>query len=425
MRALTGEGEPLIRTSKWTLRDGRLLASCFAVTAGIVMGTYYPISLLARLEADRRLGWEPWDSAAALTAASGMETLGLLLGGPLADEYSCTAILGLNAAVVMAGMLAFSESASIGSIIANVLVVCFVKGLMWPSLGALIAANMESSKLDVSFLLMAIASRLGDLLGALILGELALHSFSWQESVLALLSVVSVFFLIAHSLNQHVDSAGKSNSGIGLDLDKFVSFVRCPDSWLATLQYASTNLVWSLITYTTVILHDVYGATPAEATELSMFVHFGMATGLATACLLSYFLSMWMGRAVHLVQIVVSCGALAMLAKPKVLTLRLAVLGYFLTGFGSAAGCYVPHLLFSANSPAQERAFRVALTEFIGNVVCTIGVRQFGALRAHLGTIVAVPEIHSTVAAAAIVTFVSTAAMYSRFDGRLRATRTI
>lgn len=419
----TGEGQPLIRASTWTLPDARLLASCFAVTVGIVMGTYYPVSLLARLEADHRLGWEPWDSAAALTIGASMEALGLLLGG-FADKYSCTAILGSNAAVVMAGMLLFSESASVRLVIANVAIVTFFKGLMWPSLGALIAANMESSKLDVSFLLLAIASRLGDAVGALTLGELARQNFSWRESVLALLAVVSVFFLIAHLLIQQVRVASKANSGIVLDSGKFVSFVRCPDSWLATLQYASTNLVWSLTAYITLILHDVYGATPGEATGLAVFGHLGMVTGLATACFLSYLFSIWTGRAMHLVQIAVSCGALAMLAKPHTLTLHLAVVCYFFTGFGSAAGCYLPHLLFSANSSAQERAFRVGLVECIGSVVCTIGTWQFGALRAKLGTMAAVPEIHSIAAAAAVVTFVSTAAMYSRFDGRCRATRT-
>lgn len=356
-----------------------------------------------------------------------MEALGLLLGGSVADNHPGTVVLGLNAAVVVGGMTAFWQSTSTGFILANVCVVTFAKGLMWPSLGALISANMQSSKLDVSFLLLAGASRLGDIVASLILGQLAVNGFSWQESVLILLVVVSVFFLNAYLFihGYHVEFTGKSTPGISVTLTKFVSFVRCPDSWLASLQLSSTQLVWSLTSYIAVILHDVYGATPEEATELCFCVPFGMLTGLVTACFFSYLVSIWVGRAVHLVQLVISFGALAMLAKPESLTLHLAVFGYFLTGFGSAAGIYLPHLLYSANAPAEERAFRVGVTESLGMVICTVGVWQFGALRTQLGTAAALPEIHVMVAMASIATFVSTAAMYSRFDGRHKSTGTL
>lgn len=416
-----------MRTSSWTQRDARLLAASCVVTAGIVMGTYYPLTLLARLEADSGLGWKSWESTSALTVGSSLEILGLLLGGPLADYYPGSALLGLNAAVVMGGMAAFSQSNSTGFMLASVCVVSFAKGLMWPSLGAIISANMPSSKLDVSFLLLACASRLGDIVGELVLGQLAVHGFSWQESVLILLAVVSVLFLNAYLFIRgcHVEFTGQSTPGIRVTLTKFVSFVWCPDSWLASLQLSSTELVWSLTAYITVILRDAYGATPEEATKLSVCADFGMLTGLVTTCLLSHLLSIWTGRAVQLVQLVISFWALVMLAKPQNLTLHLAVFGYFLIGFGFAASYYLPHLLYSANSPAEERAFRVGVIESLGNLICTVGVWQFGSLRTQLGTAAALPEIHFMVAMASIATFVCTAAMYSRFDGRSKSTGTM
>lgn len=402
----------------------RLVGSGVLCTIAVVSGTYYWMPLLAAFEADPALQWTPHDSTYVSTLGATAEMVGLFVAGPLADFCPARFILAVQANVVCMGILAVSVAKTPAMIMWTIGTVCFVKGVFWPTLGSLISANVSPSKSDAAFIIVAMASRLGDTSSALIMGWLLTnYHFSWRKAMLALVVMIMIcttvsFAVSPAEIKAPADRASPSFVG---QYEKLKNLAVSLDGWLALCILIGTYVVWAFAGYLSPIYRDVYYVSSGTAAGYSSVFTATAFLGLAVAFLASQSLGTRRGRACQLLQCavgVIAVFALAVsFARGQVgLTTTLSLVGCL--GFGFVVPCYLPYLIYAASSPVGERAFRLATLDGLS---CSIGVVLtyfFGNLRAQAASTQEVlPTMCSISAAGLSLSCIAMAILYRRLDG--------
>lgn len=379
--------QPLTKQHGWNSRDVRLLASSQIGILGIVMGTFFYSSLMPALEADMSTSWSAADTRSLATLANTAAMLGLFAAGPLADYVRPSTLLGCNGVVVCSGMLLFAMTTRPYHAMAVVCMLTFMRGVMWPAANVLFVANLPSSKHDSAFLSSAFGSRIGDVIGpALISICLVALSFSWRGSVAVLLAAVMLCFAISIGVApQHLKQpeAREAFTFEGL-VQKTARLVTDVDGWLVFTSNLGTYAVWSLYDYVAVLTSDMYNLSPGQAAGANVYMSLGSAIGLGVAFFATATVGVSWGRAVHVLQSALSAAALGLLASRQ-LSLVITHTLLFLVGFGFVAIAYVPFMIYAARSRADERAFRTAVVDGMGQL-CSVGFSyMYGTLRTEQG----------------------------------------
>lgn len=362
-------------------RDRALVLGCVFVTLAGCYGTYYWMDLLPAWEKDPSLKWGAMQTATLNTMASMAEMAGLFMVGPAGDHFRSGWLIGFEAAVIVVSMIVVDLSRTSLVIIPSIVVVNFVKGLLWPLLGAVVASNLSRSKHDQAYAALAFGSRLGNVTSVFIVGFLLTRT-DWQRAVLAVLSMIVLFYVAAWALvPKDLATPGDAERP---SLDSFQQkgqrMLGSTDNWCTHVVLFGTTLTWSYTTYLAVVLSDVYGTPPGESTINSGFLALGSTLGLIAGFLSSRFLGVEGGRVAHVFQVTLSIGAFGMLAAMPV-PLMYAKFLVFLAGFGSVLAMYLPWLICCGQGPPAERSFRLAMQAGTNTFYVVLFNFLFGVMR--------------------------------------------
>lgn len=399
----------------WSSRDVRLLAGSQMGILGIVMGSFFYSSLMPALEGDVAMSWSASDTTHLVTLANAGCMLGLFAAGPLADYLRPSMLLGCNALVVCTGLFLFALVTNVYHAIAIVCALTFARGVMWPSANVVFATNLPEAKHDTAFLSAAFGSRLGDVLGPLLVAvSMAIFGLSWRWSVLVVLLAVLLSFGISAGVVPQNLKEPEATDRFTLEglAQKMLRLVADLDGWLVFVSNLGTYGVWSLYDYAAVLAADTYHLSPGQAAGANAYMSFGSAVGLAVAFFASNILGTDGGRMVHVVQSASSAVALSFLASGGFALLSFHML-LFLVGFGFVAISYVPFMIYAARSRADERALRISVIDGVGQL-CGVGFTyMYGTLRAEQGQRGA-SSIFAIAAASMSVATVTLATYYAR-----------
>jgi len=358
------------------------------------------------------MSWSTSDTTQLATFANAACMLGLFAAGPLADYLRPSMLLGCNALVVCAGLLLFSFVTSVYHAMAIVGALCFTRGVMWPSANVVFAINLPQLKHDTAFLSSAFGSRIGDVVGPLLVSvSLAMFGLSWRWSVLVILAAVVLSFAISATVvpqNLKEPEAADRFTLEGL-AQKMARLVADVDGWLVFVSNLGTYGVWSLYDYAAVLAADTYHLSPGQAAGSNAYMSFGSAVGLAVAFFASGYLGIAGGRMVHVVQSALSAVALCFLASGALSLLSFHML-LFVVGFGFVSISYVPFMIYAARSRADERAFRISVIDGVGQLCGVSFTYMYGTLRAEQGqqgasTIFALAAASMSIATVALVAY--------------------
>merc|ERR1719343_560951 len=271
-----------------------------------------------------------------------------------------------------------------------IMIICvltFARGVMWPAANVLFVANLPPAKHDSAFISSAFGSRLGDVIGPLlVVFSLSVLALSWRLSVFVVLVAVMFSFATAYlALPQQLKEpeVREHFSFEGL-VQKMARIVTDVDGWLVFVSNFGPYGVWALYDYAPVLQADTYHLTPGQASGSNAFMSLGSAVGLAVAFYVSNILGTTGGRIVHVLQSTTTVVALCLLAAVPV-SLEVSRVLLFLVGFGFVAMSYVPFMIYAARSRSDERAFRTAMIDGVSQMFSISFSYVYGTLRAEQG----------------------------------------
>jgi MFS family permease len=376
------ETEPLAPGVQYQ-RDRQLQVAAALWLCGAVSGTYCWSYLLPAFEQDVYLDWTPAATSKLSTLAQAMETTGLFLAGPLADHLPARTLLVLEVVVMSLSMLAMSMTYST-TVIPFILVPSqFMKGILWPTVGSTISANVSTQRQDETFLISALGARIGDVLGTLVLGFLMdVAGLTWRHALTVfLLMILSLIFLAGWQSPRHIAEPADSMPSICGQLEKWLRMISSVDGWLALFTLVGCYFGWTLEEYLSVILQDMYLLTPGRAAAAVSSINIGMVMGLLSCLLCSMCLSQDGLRIQMVLQASLGVGALALLATWPAAPLVVAFFFLGVVGFGFAVPAHVPYLVYASHSTPTDRAFRLATLDGSASCVSIFLAYAYGRLR--------------------------------------------
>lgn len=414
-----GVQQPLEKGAGWSARDARLLVSIQTGILGIVMGTFFYSTLVPALEGDLSLSWSPTDTTHLVTFASATCTLGLFIAGPLADYIRPSKLLGANALVVFVGVVLFAMTTGKYQVMMIICALTFMRAVMWPAANVLLAVNLPSQKHDAAFIFTAFGSRMGDVIGpVLVWVSLTYLGFTWRGTSLLILIVISLFFMMSLSALPQDLKEPEAREQVSLQglVRKMVRLVTDVDGWLVFTSNLGTYGVWAVYDYAAVLAADTYQLPPGQAAGMAAYISVGSAVGLVVAFWAVNIVGTTGGRAVHVLQSAMSAVALVFLSFSGVPLFTARVL-LFVVGFGFVAIAYVPFMIYAARSRADERAFRTAVVDGASQM-CSVGFTYiYGTLRAEQG-LQGVSAIYLIAATCMAVATGALAIYYRRLHGQ-------
>jgi len=414
MSDVDGVSQPLSGEEGWSSRDVRLLVTSQMLILGIVMGTWAYSALMPAFEADPSLAWSSTDTTHMATFANAACMLGLFVAGPMADHFRPSLLLGCNALMVCGGVLLLALFTSAYQAIAIVCAMGFTRGVMWPAAGVLFAANLPSQKQDGAIVASAFGSRLGDVVGPVLVAvSLAMFGLPWRSSLLVIFAVVVLTFAVSVGAAPHLKEP-ESREHISMQglLEKTARLVADFDGWLAFISNLGTHAVWALYDYAAVLFADIYHLSPGEAAGANVYMSLGSAVGLAVAFFAASSFGAGGGRTVHVAQSALSVVALLLLSLRHTSVISGHLL-LFVVGFGFVAIAYVPCMIYAARSREDERAFRNAVIDGVCSVFGVLFSYMYGTLRTQQGH-GGVSKIFAIAAASMGVATVTLAVFYKR-----------
>lgn len=301
----------------------------FTLTAS----SYYYYALLPAWEADSNLGWTKSSTLLVNWSTTLCEALGLLVAGPLADYLEPVPLIALEGSVTFLGVFIACIQHEPYTLIANLLIVGFMKGLLWPSLGSIIYHSIELEKQDVVFFCCALASRLSDTTVNLALGQLLFWGFSWRSSLACFGASFGVVFVgailalqqcLALGVHVVVEESPSSPTWRASYSTKWFRLLGDLSAWMAFSVLLGTCGLWSLGGYLAVMLQEQFHLSPGAAATAAGSLLGGTFVGLLLAGLVTYLKGRTVGRFVQLVQ-----GNVGLLAMVLMAT-RCEVKGYFI-----------------------------------------------------------------------------------------------
>jgi len=410
----------------WKEKTKIMVFSNFMTCSSLVAGTYYYTALLPAFESDDKLDWTEATSTHMNIAAQAAETLGLFLAGPLADYFLASTLLSFHAAIASVVMICVALCSRPPIILAITCMVMFTKGMMWPSVGNVIAANIPPNQQDTSFLVACLASRSGDTLYAIFFGILmGSYNWQWRHAVTALVAVLIPIYVIlfGYVFPKDLLQPHGGEPSVGGWCLKWKRMLSDPDGWLAFFTLAGTYGCWALAPYVSVLFVDVYHVTPGEAAGGTAFMTMGMVAGLLWGSLVASIGGVTVGRTMNVIQGVAGILALQTLATWDDATFNQALYLQGLVGFGFVVPAYLPYLAYSAASPPAERAFRLASLDGAGSILCIILMSVYGQIRQKETGRDAARKLYSYTAVGLSVGVISMAILYSRLGKKAAEAR--
>lgn len=415
------EHDKLLQRDPWSRKEARATASCICCTAAVVLGTYYWLPLLASLETDPTLHWTPSITTYATTSSAFSETVGHLLAGPLADYYPSSALLTVAAATMPWAIMTVYTLRDEHLLATVFIIVAFIKGLLWPTLTAIVAGNVGQSKHEFVFAMLATSSRLGVMIGSLILGVcLNGEQMSWRESVLVIFVAVTMLVIASFMLwpaNMHEPEGSKAVSMSDL-LEKWKRLLCCANGGLAFLALAGASCVFGLATYVAPILHDSFHQSPQAAAAETISMPLGSFMGLLFAALSASVFRKQVSRMMNVCQGMIAVTALTAIAVGVIKSTAILVILYSIVGFGFVIAAYTPYLCYSASSSLEDRGFRSAVLSSAGQLVQVGASYLYGHLRDQYGTTAVLGTIHGIAAAGLLTGVLAMALLFTRIEAR-------
>jgi predicted MFS family arabinose efflux permease len=249
-------------------------------------------------------------------------------------------------------------------------------------------------------------------------------NLGWRSATFILLVGMALLLAIALAvfparLHQASRTDGKEvNDAVHPGLaSKWWTLVCSGDAWLSWLSLVSAGNIWVLGSFITVLLKDLYKISPGQAASVTAVFPAGMMCGLLCASVASGQLGVNGGRKAHLLQILVGASALAALAMWPHLPLRCAGCLIGLGCFGAVVPCYLPTLVFSADSLPFERAFRnsvLSATSMIASISITY---VYGSWRESRDIEVQASLMYGSTSVGVALSCLTTAWFYRRVSG--------
>lgn len=362
------------------LRKVQIASAMFIFS--IIAGLDCNAVLYPSFEKDATLAWSDGTTSLANTLFATMEVAGLLSAGPLADHIRPTTLIAIECMLVGMAMLCVCLSRGSHVILVSMAIPAFGRGVVWPSLGAIISANLPHALQDEVFLTTALGSRLGDVASNLLIGFLMQRmGWDWHRSMSGQMIMVASIMLCAFAMcPRDLQAPQDKNLSMAGQWKKAKELVTSLDGWLAFLTLAGTYFAWALYSYLPVILVDTYNLDPGSAASAASSFPIGCVMGLVIGAISTNQLGIRQGRYLHVIQSCVGvCAAMMLTVFDVSLTQALMLLG--LMGFGFVVSTYVPYMIYAANSHASERAFRLAILDGFAAVVFVLITALYGRLR--------------------------------------------
>ena len=274
-------------------------------------------------------------------------------------------------------------------LILNLLIVGFLKGILWPSLGSIIF-SLDKEKQDVCFFCCALASRLAEALGGFGLGQLLWFGFHWRSALACFGGFLVVSFLIGlfslHGLfvtGFHIEEPMSPSSptwGASYGAKWFRLFVDF-HGWLALLVMLGSSGIWAFSGYLSLLMQDQFKLNPGGAAMAASSLLAGTFLGLLLAGVVTYVQGPQAGRLLQLVQANIALLSLVSMVMMPELSLIPWVLCLLLAGAGAGPLLYLPYTVYCSQVPRSQRAFCMAVLDSLSQLFgCSVRI-LFGNLR--------------------------------------------
>mmetsp|Transcript_28031 Transcript_28031/g.52557 ORF Transcript_28031/g.52557 Transcript_28031/m.52557 type:complete len:448 (-) Transcript_28031:97-1440(-) len=391
LHTVYGAAKLSLPNKEWTPEDISLLTGLALIIYSTVGSTYYYWSLLPAWEADAELGWTRSTTSLVTWGSTLMEVFGLLVAGPLADYLEPLQLILLEGSCSLIGLvLTALFLTSPNAIVADVLLVNFLKGILWPAVGATVFKSIAPEKQDVMIFCAALASRFAGGTGEVLVGFVLNLGFRWRAAGLAVAGVTLAMLVagfavlkkfLVQGIHESEDQAGAPPLWVATYGAKWHRLATDLRSWLVLVTMIGAGTVWSLAGYLSVLLKQQFDLSSGEAAMGASSVMMGIFLGLLTAGLVAFRSGRDAGRSFQLIQGVIgSFFTLLIAIFPNAglpWTLSCLILG------GMCAGplLYLPYTSYSAVMPKSQRAFCMGTLDCLSQVTQALTKMYFGHLR--------------------------------------------
>eukprot|EP00438_Fugacium_kawagutii_P027489 Skav205598 [mRNA] locus=scaffold460:149955:151271:+ [translate_table: standard] len=374
----------------WSTSDYEVTVSLFLLVFTLTVGSYYYYALLPAWEADSDLGWTKRSTLIVNWTTTLCEALGLLLAGPMADYIEPVPLIALEGAVTFLAAFITCLLQTPYMIIMGLLLVSFLKGLLWPSLGSIIYHSIELEKQDVVFFCCALASRFSEAFGDLALGQLLFWGFTWRSALaffgsgcLALFAfgIFSLKQSLALGVHVEIEEPPDSPTWSASYTYKWHRLVGDACAWMAFAVLLGTSGIWALAGYLAVLMQAKFDLSPGAAATTASSLLGGTFVGLLFAGMVTYVKGRSIGRGLQLVQGNVGLLALLCMVMMPQLGMGKWILCLFFAGAGAGPLMYLPYTVYCSSVPRYQRAFSMGVLDSISQLFGCFVSMFFGNLR--------------------------------------------
>lgn len=368
-------------------RELNLILSQSVLVFTSTAATYYFWALLPSWEADPALGWSKSETLTVNWSTTLSEACGLLLAGPLADYIEPVHLIGLEGSVTFLGLFISGTLTSASSLIMTLLVVNFMKGILWPSLGSIIFQTVPSEKQDFFFFCCALSSRLSGAAGDLMVGQLLKWGFSWRTAIYGFGGILCVGFIVsmvalektlARSIHDEVQMSPSWGASYGAKWSKLISDFA---GWLALTVLVGSSCIWALAGYLAVMMKEQFKLSSGGSAMAASSLLCGTFLGLLLAGLVTWIYGRGAGRIMQLIQGVMGLVAFYAMCFVPTMSIWPWLACLLLAGLGFGPLLYLPYCVYCASVPQGRRAFSMAVLDSLATASsCSLRV-LFGELR--------------------------------------------
>eukprot|EP00913_Durusdinium_trenchii_P021697 g20387.t1 len=336
---------------------------------------WQPPADMAQWLRERLNSWTKKSTLTVTWITTLFEALGLLLAGPLADYIEPVLLIAFEGLVAFSGLFIATTLHSAHGLILSLLVVSFLKGILWPSLGSIIF-SLDKEKQDVCFFCCALASRFAEALGDFGLGQLLWLGFHWRSALACFGGFLVAIFLggifCLHGLlakGIHIEepmspSSPTWSASYGAKWFRlFVDF----HGWLALLVLLGTSGLWAFSGYLSLLMQAQFQLDPGGAAMAASSLLAGTFLGLLLAGVVTYLNGREHGRLLQLIQANVALLCLVSMVMMPGMSLTPWVFFLLLTGAGAGPLLYLPYTVYC--SQVLFGNLRIVIPEKAGQIM--------------------------------------------------------
>ena len=378
------------RLKLWSTSDYEIASSLSLIVFTLTASSYYYYALLPAWEMDHPLDWTKRSTLVVNWATTFCEAMGLLVAGPMADYIEPVPLIALEGSVTFLGVFVACILQTPHTLILSLLVVSFLKGVLWPALGSIIYHSIELEKQDVVFFCCALASRLSEAVADFALGQLLFWGFSWRSALaffgtsfgaLFVLGILSLQQCLAMGVHVEIEEPPDSPTWSASYGAKWKRLGSDLSGWLAFAVLLGTSGIWALAGYLAVMLREKFDLTPGAAATAASSLLGGLTLGLLLAGIVTYMKGRNVGRMLQLVQAHVGLVALLAMVLMPGLALWKWICCLLLAGAGAGPLMYLPYTVYCSSVPRYQRAFSMGVLDSLSQLFGCLVQMFFGNLR--------------------------------------------